>query len=529
MRPWEPQTADWHNQTFYLYFTPPSEQHKIIKTDYDKWDDGLEEKSVKYRTLSNTLATSFNGIFIPIIDNTTEISTDDDGLYTVKVRWMRAPDADTIGEIKNKTFYAINKQRNYTFITWDKDADRINKDDPRSQGYEDCKLNQPRGLIGVIDEKPVAFVDSESGDAYKSYISPIFYNIPCETNKDGIMFLRPFNGLEPGMLWQELDPTKTKDQLRHYLIDTLNTEYWYTKYKPMYLGTDNSNPKYSSTVIPDVTKYQIKSHFKTSDENPFSFRDEPTIDIKVYPLEGSNSGTAYTEIDGIIEIDGSRNIHCEGEDYNQAQNINWKSFQWILYDENGNIIDVTDPQYSGKIEYDFYGLVGGKEYTLELIIETYEGYIIKSTKTLKATFEEETGLKYPLKMELDCDLHAAKIYLAMDGGVVASSNHPATAVESDGHLTLSNSITYDSMIYPDTGFSTSLSTKPDTDSILVESDHIITSENYEGRIISVEGETESGNSVVFEVALSNIETTGDEEVRVGDGFRLIYNYKGGNG
>lgn len=132
-------------------------------------------------------------------------------------------------------------------------------------------------------------------------------------------------------------------------------------------------------------------------------------------------------------------------------------------------------------------------------------------------------------MELDCDLHAAKIYLAMDGGVVASSNHPATAVESDGHLTLSNSITYDSMIYPDTGFSTSLSTKPDTDSILVESDHIITSENYEGRIISVEGETESGDSVVFEVALSNIETTGDEEVRVGDGFRLIYNYKGGNG
>jgi hypothetical protein len=72
---------------------------------------------------------------------------------------------------------------------------------------------------------------------------------------------------------------------RHFYIESVNTTLWYITYTSNSLCSniwDENTQKYiaaSDTSISRQTRYQIKTWFRSSDENLFTVFDEPVIKL----------------------------------------------------------------------------------------------------------------------------------------------------------------------------------------------------------------------------------------------------------
>lgn len=115
------------------------------------------------------------------------------------------------------------------------------------------------------------------------------------------------------------------------------------------------------STAPSVgTLYTILSDYITSDDTYFKARTTPTIIIDSFPQ--------------IIE----RKDYTFTATYRQEQGLNYKYFQWILYDEGNNVVQKSEEIYQGVIKYTFDGLISDRLYKIKVLLVTQDDSICES-------------------------------------------------------------------------------------------------------------------------------------------------------
>ena len=242
----------------------------------------------------------------------------------------------------------------------------------------------------------------------QDYTGIIFYNKQATSNQDtGIIYIRPSININKNMIFKEITTTANPTWFN---INYFNKDYNYITY--------NGNRGFDPEI--DKTRYQIKSFYKDSDYNPFSIYKNPEI---ITQIETGNKTKTTIKSDGVVNNVDTMNFTVRSN-YSQNSYIQWKSYQWILYDSaKRTILEKTEESYSGEILGNFYGLEPQQYYILSLILQTNSGKIIEVDYVIYTDFTEATEQRDLVQAEFDCDTLSMKaslkfldIVLAPDAG-----------------------------------------------------------------------------------------------------------------
>lgn len=238
----------------------------------------------------------------------------------------------------------------------------------------------------------------------QDYTGIIFYNKQTISNSDtGIIYIRPSININKNMIFKEVT---TKTNPTWFNINYFNKDYNYITYT----GNQGFNPEI------DKTRYQIKSFYKDSDYNPFSIYKNPEIETQI---ETADKNIKIIESDGFVNNVGTRNFTVRSN-YSQNSYIQWKSYQWILYDSaKRTILEKTEEQYDGEISGNFYGLEPQQYYILSLILQTNSGKIIEIDYVIYTDFTEIAEQRDLVHAEFDCDTLSMKMSPMFLGVVLA--------------------------------------------------------------------------------------------------------------
>lgn len=238
----------------------------------------------------------------------------------------------------------------------------------------------------------------------KDYTGIIFYNKQAVSDSDtGVIYIRPSININKNMIFKEVTTTANPTWFN---INYFNKDYNYIAY--------TGNREFIPEI--DKTRYQIKSFYKDSDYNPFSIYKNPKIETQI---ETADKNKKIIESDGFVNNVGTRNFTVRSN-YSQNSYIQWKSYQWILYDSaKRTILEKTEEQYDGEISCNFYGLEPQQYYILSLILQTNSGKIIEIDYVIYTDFTEIAEQRDLVHAEFDCDTLSMKISPMFLGVVLA--------------------------------------------------------------------------------------------------------------
>lgn len=485
------------------------------------------------------------GHFYNWLQNNAEIDT-----YEVTVQWLRTTDASNWGTLSNKIVYCRQDSKNYEVNT-NTQVGEINKtpfkfveEEPvkifntveqvsetqvapsignnRYVFYINRKISVLSSVVlenGVDITKDCSFEVKGSAVIYapsaaqstspvatisyipydkRDYTGVIFYNQKALSGVPGYLYIRPSININKNMIFKELTTT---GNFTWFNINSFNKDYNYIKYK---LGDGNLNQNSTFNPIPDKTRYQIKSFYKDSDYNPFSIYKNPTI---VSTISGN-----VIESDGFENNIITRNFTVVST-YDQNNYIQWKSYQWFLYDSaKRTILEKTDEQYDGEITATFYGLDPQKYYILSLVLQTNTGKIIEIDYVLYTDFTESAEQKDLVEAEFDCDTLAMKANLKLVNTVLAP--------DADEYLSGSTASTKDTAYYYD------------QDNFYKKDGEVIASIDSETGILKITGQNALNYSKSFSdyaidssTRTGSIQTNSDEIVLEGS-FQFSEDYNG---
>ena len=226
----------------------------------------------------------------------------------------------------------------------------------------------------------------------RDYTGIIFYNKQAISKQDGIIYIRPSININQNMIFKEVTTTIKPTWFN---ISYFNKDYSYI----IYTGNEGFNPEI------DKTRYQIKSFYKDSDYNPFSIYKNPEIETQI---EMENKKIETIQSDGFVNNVETMNFTVRSN-YSQNSYIQWKSYQWILYDSaKRTVLEKTEESYSGEILGNFYGLEPQQYYILSLILQTNSGKIIEIDYVIYTDFTEITEQRDLIHAEFDCDTFSMK-------------------------------------------------------------------------------------------------------------------------
>lgn len=366
----------------------------------------------------------------------------DVSFYQVTIIWNRTTDAASWGTLSNKIIYCRRDGKNYEINTTTQVGEinktpfkfveekpvRIfdtatvttnNKISGNSLGNNSRIFNIESAISSILSvtnnngvdiTKDCAFEIGENYIIYTSssaipsdltisvkyipfniqdYTGIIFYNKQATPDSDtGIIYIRPSININKNMIFKEVTTTAKPTWFN---INYFNKDYNYITYT----GNQGFNPEI------DKTRYQIKSFYKDSDYNPFSIYKNPEI---ISTISGN-----VIESDGSVNIIVTRNFTVTST-YNQDSYIQWKSYQWILYDSaKRTILEKTDEQYDGEIIATFYGLDSQKYYILSLVLQTNTGKIVEIDYVIYSNFTEVAEQRDLIEAEFDCDTLSMKV------------------------------------------------------------------------------------------------------------------------
>lgn len=381
--------------------------------------------------------------------------------YEYTVTWRRTSDADTWGELTSKV------------VMVQKDGQNI-----QTQIYDDKGKPVIDNVQGSLNETPVKFVDEKPiqlynyntkdsegdeipGKSMMNTVGVIFYNGGENYSSSAIenkLYIRPFVGIQAGMYWIQEGNLNALNRQR-FIISSLNTDYWYVNFLS---GTSNGTYNISSGTLPGrSTRYQIKSYFRESDENPFDLYDNPTLVLKVYrneahdydktattpdwslyndedsdnqlyfgPAEDATGAYVVEESYGaaagtsLLRVD-RRSVWCEA-DYSQTDFISWRRVQWFLYSgigTQGQLLQSSGIVYDGKLGYQFYGLVTNQPYTIVLVIETNTGLVLTQSTHIVTDFALESISRdqFPFDISYDCSVQAVYLRFGLTGYIIPNT------------------------------------------------------------------------------------------------------------
>ena len=154
---------------------------------------------------------------------------------------------------------------------------------------------------------------------------------------------------------------------------------------------------FASFIQESETPYTINSFFRTSDENPFSGAASPTLTVTL------NTVTLNEEPTESISLN-AHDVVCTAV-YQQAQFVQWKSYQWTLASSDGTeIYDQTPVCYDNQIRAHFYGLKAQQEYQIVLSLETNDNRVITQIYPIKCNLAEAAdNTPNWLELKSDCN------------------------------------------------------------------------------------------------------------------------------
>ncbi len=206
-------------------------------------------------------------------------------------------------------------------------------------------------------------------------------------------------------------------------------------------------------------KYEIRSFFKTSDENPFYVNEAPYLTLY-------KNGLPYTDLAMIsstqqLQTQGGKDVVTSNDrnvlavmdrsftdasvvtgrsvklsaKYNQFQGTSWESYRWVLKNEEGETLQDTGEKYSKEMSVIFYGLANDKEndsttYYAILYVEDELNNTLQYVVKLSVKQGEPLTLPVPLTATVDCNVQAVKIEYS-DNGVIT----PSYRSDSSGGIT----------------------------------------------------------------------------------------------
>ncbi len=373
----------------------------------------------------------------------------------------------------------------------------------------------------------------------QDYTGIIFYNKQATFDSDtGIIYIRPSININKNMIFKEVMTTANPTWFN---INYFNKDYNYITYT----GKQGFNPEI------DKTRYQIKSFYKDSDYNPFSIYKNPEIKTQI---ETANKTATIIESDGFINNIDAMNFTVKSN-YSQNSYIQWKSYQWILYDSaKRTVLEKTEESYSGEISGNFYGLEPQQYYILSLILQTNSGKIIEVDYVIYTDFTETIEQRDLIHAEFDCDTLSMKASLKFLDVVLAPdadqylSGEISTTENTEGTAYYYNSksnfykkdnqtiASVDNGILTITGknsldFSKSFDrydlTQAKTGNIQIDADEIVVegsfdfSEDYNGDIFSVSRGEEGTGTIKISIPKAIKSTDSDGFVTLSDDINKV--------
>lgn len=418
--------------------------------------NSIQDSKVQYGRIY--YGSPYNGIFEPHFSS--KKTDGETPAYQVTVVWNRTSDAANWGTLSNKIVYCRRDGKNYEINTTTQ-VGEINKtpfkfveekpvrifntatEKIEIQTGVPCENNSYmfstyNAIYSIISIKEINGVDItkdcafEVGKHYiiytpssdtmsrlritveyvpfyiRDYTGVIFYNKQATPDSNtGIVYIRPSININKNMIFKEITTTANPTWFN---INYFNKDYNYITY--------NGNRGFDPEV--DKTRYQIKSFYKDSDYNPFSIYKNPEI---ITQIEMENKTIETIQSDGFVNNVETMNFTVRSN-YSQNSYIQWKSYQWILYDSaKRTVLEKTEESYSGEILGNFYGLEPQQYYILSLILQTNSGKIIEVDYVIYTDFTEATEQRDLVQAEFDCDTLSMKaslkfldIVLAPDAG-----------------------------------------------------------------------------------------------------------------
>lgn len=413
----------------------------------------------------------YNGIFNPKFSS--KKIDGETSAYQVTVIWNRTTDAANWGTLSNKIVYCRRDGKNYEINTTTQ-VGEINKtpfkfveekpvkifniaeETTNTVGGQDIENNSRifntsnaiSSILSVINNNSVDITKDCAFEVGKNYIiytsssailsgltisvkyipfnirdytGIIFYNKRATNDSDtGRIYIRPSININKNMIFKEITTTANSTWFN---INYFNKDYNYITY--------TGNQEFSPEI--DKTRYQIKSFYKDSDYNPFSIYKNPVIETQI---ETGDKTKTIIKSDGVINNVDTMNFTVRSN-YSQNSYIQWKSYQWILYDSaKKTILEKTDESYSGEIFGSFYGLEPQQYYILSLILQTNSGRIIEVDYVIYTDFIEKTEQRDLVQAEFDCDTLSMKsslkfldVVLAPDADDYLPENPSTTGTE----------------------------------------------------------------------------------------------------
>ena len=206
-------------------------------------------------------------------------------------------------------------------------------------------------------------------------------------------FISPYLGLKEQMA------LKIKTINKWLKVKAINNTLWYIEHDEQDFTPLLSYSKVDQNV---PYKYELRTFFKVSDENPFYSYKTPTL--KIY-----NSTDINNPIVGSTDI-STRYISLIG-DYSQEQGASWESYRWVLTDVFGNILQDTGKKYDKELKVSFYGLSNDRQneavvYYITLFIEDEVGFLLEKQIEVNVTAYSVQSARWNFEAEYDCNTNS---------------------------------------------------------------------------------------------------------------------------
>ena len=553
--------------------------------------NNIQDSKIQYGEIY--YGSPYNGIFEPHFSS--KKTDGETSAYQVTVVWNRTSDAVNWGTLSNKIVYCRRDGKNYEINTTTQ-VGEINKtpfkfveekpvrifntatENRESRTGVPCGNNSYifspiyDAIYSIISVKKIDGVDITKDCAFEvgknyiiytpnsvtpppivrvqyipfyiqDYAGIIFYNKRATPDSDtGIVYIRPSININENMIFKEATTTAKPTWFN---INYFNKDYNYITYT----GKQEFNPEI------DKTRYQIKSFYKDSNYNPFSIYKNPEIETQI---ETGNKTKTAIKSDGVVNNVDAMNFTVKSN-YSQNSYIQWKSYQWILYDSaKRTVLEKTEESYSGEISGNFYGLEPQQYYILSLILQTNSGKIIEVDYVIYTDFTETIEQRDLVHAEFDCDTISMKsslkfldVVLAPDAdqylsGTALPDKDTAYYYDSESNFyKKKNQATddYDSIAFVDNGVLTitgknsldfsksfenyAINSNTRTGDIQIDADEIVVegsfdfSEDYSGDIFSVSRGEEGTGTIKISIPKAIKSTDPDGFVTLSDDINKV--------
>lgn len=213
--------------------------------------------------------------------------------------------------------------------------------------------------------------------------------------------------------------------------------------------TDTSYSPFKSRSS-EALSYEIRSNFKTSDENPFYTNEKPYLIIykngKVFNTLAVIQGEEPNQTVPASVV-SARSVKLSAK-YVNFGGSSWENYRWVLKDSEGNVKQDSGKKYDKDIDVTFYGLFNDSAiedivYYATLYIEDELQNTIEDTIKLVVIKGSSTPAQIPFTAQFDRNLQGVKLSY-QDNGIFAPSLR--NTIERTDNVFTSDSTNFDNSV-----------------------------------------------------------------------------------